>query len=304
MKKIQVFVTHIVTNEMIETNDVLVEEITFLEKITTYPHETIIVYYSPDGDNSIDEVRDRIPKDVKIVKNDRPGNPYCMPSMRNKVIDLAKDYFVLLHNDVRVSVGWLDSLVADLEKAESIYKDRCVMAPRYVPYHYIPGTIKPKYPEFWKRISTKPDFYTIEKMKEWCKKWHFKFENNMLYSLPPGHITDDGHALMMFISSKKFFDEKAGGVGGNDERYIYRRHDDDDWGITTLMKGGKNLKSQTSLIGHMVHMTLGHKNFSFFDKRHLTNEELFIKKWGKHIFDEMITGKIWIRLHKEQLKRK
>ena len=298
MKKIQVFITHIVTNDMMETNDILVEEVTFLEKVTDYPHETIVVYYSPENDNSIDDAYDRMPKGVKIVKNDRPGNPYCMPSMRNKVIDLADDYFVLLHNDIRVSVGWLTSLVADLEKAESIYKDRCVMSPRFVPYHYIPGIIKPKYPEFWKKISTKPQFYSIEKMTQWCKEWHFKFKHNMLYSLPPGHITDDGHALMMFISSKKFFKD----VGGNDERYIYRRHDDDDWGITALMKGKKDLKSQTSLIGHMVHMTLGHNKFPFFTNK--SNEKLFIEKWGRPIFDEMITGKIWIRLHNEQLNKK
>ena len=79
--KLQVFITHIVTNEIKEINDALVEEVTFLEKITDYPHETIIVYYSPDNDNSIDEVYDRIPNNVKIIK------AKFIPTQKNKPVE-------------------------------------------------------------------------------------------------------------------------------------------------------------------------------------------------------------------------
>lgn len=301
MKEVQIFITHLVSKDIIEINDALIEEVTFLEKVTKDHHKTTIVYYSPD--NSMDEVYDMVPKGVDIVKNDRKGIPYIMPSMRNKVLDLADDYFVLLHNDIRVSIGWLKSLTTDLKNAESIYKDRCVMSPRFVPYHYIPGVIKHKYPEFWKEICTsKADFLSVKEMKKWCKKWNFKFKHNMLYSLPPGHITDDGNALMMFISSKKFFED----VGENDERYVYRRYDDDDWGITALVKDKKNLKSQTSLIGHMTHLTLGHPGFknSFFDPKNILNTELFVAKWGNSILDSMKSGKIWTGLHNRQLGNK
>ena len=114
----------------------------------------------------MDELYNMVPKGVDIVKNDRKKFPYTMPSIRNKVLDLADDYFVLLHNDIRVSVGWLTSLTTDLKKAESIYRDRCIMAPRFVPYHYIPGITKHKYPEFWKEICTsKLDFLSVKEMK-------------------------------------------------------------------------------------------------------------------------------------------
>ncbi len=296
MDKIQVFITHWVNKDVIELNDVLVEEITFLEKVTDYPHDTIVVYYCPD--NSIDEVFDRLPKNVKPVKNDRPGRSDVQPSMRNKVLDLADDYFVLLHNDIRVSVGWLTSLVSDLRKAESIYKDRCIMAPRFVPYHYIPGVIKPKYPEFWRSLESNKCVSSINKMRQWCNQWKFKFENNTVYSLPPGHITDDGHQLMMFISSKKFFtgEDGTGGIGYCDEKYVGWGYDDCDWGIRALIAGKNNLKSQTSLIGHIEGLT--------FSKVYIPpgNDIIFKEKWGTDIWNEMQTGQLWTRLHKNQNK--
>lgn len=303
MDKVQVFITHWVNKDVIVLNDVLIEEITFLEKVTDYPHETTIVYYCPD--NSIDEVFDRLPKNVKLIRNDRHNRPDIQPSMRNKIIDLADDYFILLHNDIRVSVGWLTSLVSDLRHAEYMYKDRCVMAPRFIPYHYIPGIIEPKYPEFQQLLESNVCVSSVDKIRQWCNKNNFKFENNMVYSLPSGseHITDDGHQLMMFISSKKFFTGGDGidGIGYCDEKFIGWGYDDNDWGITALKKNKKNLKSQTSLIGHISSLTFG--NPKVVGHISLGNDNVFKDKWGNDIFNEMETGQLWIRLHNEQKKR-
>lgn len=306
MKKIQVFITHWVNKHVVGLNDALIEQVTFLERVTDYPHETTVVYWCPHGDNSIDEIFDRLPNGVRLVKNDRPGRPDIQPSMRNKIIDLADDYFVLLHNDIRISVGWLTSLVADLEYAESIYNARCVMSPRFIPYHYIPGIIEFKYPEFSKLLESNVCVSSIDKMRQWCDQWKFKFENNMVYSLPPGsiHITDDGHQLMMFISSKKFFtggdgvDGRIDGIGYCDEKYVGWGYDDNDWGVTALMNGKKNLKSQTSLIGHIVSLTFGNPMVSVS----LGNDNVFKNKWGDDIYNEMQTGQLWVRLHDKQKK--
>ena len=303
MDKIQVFITHWVNRDTIQLNDVLIEQVTFLERITDYPHEAIVVYHCPDGDSSMNEIFDRLPKSVKLIKNDRPGRPDIQPSIRNKVIDLANDDFVLIHNDTRVSVGWLESLVKDFKNAESMYgKNNCIMAPRFIPYHYIPGTISTRYPEFWKLLESSTNIYSIEKMRQWCDYWKFKFENNMVYSLPPGHITNDGHQLMMFISSKKFFTgESQGGsdgVGYCDEKYVGWGYDDCDWGITALMKGKKNLKSQTSLIGHIEGLSFG-----FVAHIMKGNQDIFVEKFGIDIWNEMQNGSLWIRLHQLQNKQ-
>lgn len=290
----QIFITHYVTNDLIFLNDMLVEAVTFMEKVTDYPHETIVVYYSPDGAEL--ELFERLPKDVRLIKDDRPNHPGSVPSMRNKIIDLATDYFVILQNDIRVSHGWLTSLVKDLELAESKYGRNCVMSMRFIPYHYIPGIIEPKYPDFWKYLESHKSCISINTMNTWCRQYNFKFENQMVYSKPDGFYTDDGHMLMMFIASRDAINK----AGYCDENFLGWGYDDSDWGIRALKNGVKNLQSQTSLIGHLIGSTTTHPKFKNFSSQIKGNDQVFIDKWGRDIFDEMQTGQLWIRLHKEQ----
>ena len=298
MEKIQIFVTHWVNKHIIELNDVLVEMVTFLEKITDYPHETIVVCYCPNGDNSIDEIYERLPN-TRIEKNNRPKRPDIQPSLRNKIVDIANNCpFVILHNDTRVSAGWLESIISDFNDAESLYgKNNCIIAPRFIPYHYIPEIIEPKYPKFWESLQCNTKCLSIEKMREWCNIWNFKFNNNIVCSLPSSPFTDDGHQLMMFMSRREFFDKELGGIGECDENFVGMNYDDQDWGIRALLAGKKNLKSQRCLIGHI-------EGLSFFQPNILkmltNNDKIFVQKWGKDLFDEMQTGQLWIRLHKEQ----
>lgn len=291
--KVQVFITHYVTKDIIWLNDMLVEAVTFMEMVKDYPHETIVVYYSPDG--SADELYGRLPEHVKLVKDDRPGHPGSVPSMRNKIIDMAEDYFVILQNDIRVSHGWLLSLTADLKAAEKMYGKRCIVSLRCVPYHYVPGIIEPKYPSFWKSLESHPSCLSISKMQQWCHQWNFTFRDGILHSTGIDKFTDDGHQLMMFISSKDCFDSETGGIGYCDENFLSWGYDDSDWGIRALMEGKKNLKSQNSLIGHLEGFTTTQPGFEWREKS--DNREVFIKKWGQGIWDEMQTGRLWTRLH-------
>jgi GT2 family glycosyltransferase len=301
MSKVQIFITHWVSKDVIELNDALIEQVTFLEKMTDYPHETIVVYYCPDGDNSDVDLRDRLsPLGTKLVKNDRHGRSDTQNSLRNKIIDLAEDLFVILHNDVRVSIGWLTNLVAEIETAEKKYgKGNCILSPRFIPYHYIPGSavgFAPKYPKFWQDLEKNVCCLSVGQMRDWCRQWKFSFDGRgFVNSLPIDRVTDDGHALMMFISRKSFFNV----IGCYDERYIGINYDDNDMGIIALMKGKKNLKSQTSLIGHIQGLSFCSLNIKI---RIMNNDNIFIEKWGRGIWEEMQNGSLWIRLHIEQHK--
>lgn len=303
--KIQIFITHYINKDMIELNDVLIDEIIYMEKITHCPHDIIVVYYCPDGDNSDKILYDRLPKNIKLVKNDRPGRPDIQPSLRNKIIDMANttNPFVLLHNDIRVSIGWLESLVAEIDNAEKRWgKGNVVISPRFIHYH-TPYHIRIISDEFsnWSRSYT-GRILDANKMREWCKQWNFDFDNgNNVHSLNPVSITDDGHQLMMFISRKEFFvgNNNTNGIGYCDESFSGTGYDDNDWGIRALMAGKKNLKSQSSLIGHIEGLSFGHKNIP---SNTADNAKIFKKKWGDVIFDEMQTGQLWIRLHQIQIK--
>jgi GT2 family glycosyltransferase len=302
VKKIQIFITHYVSKELIFLNDLLVEQVTFLEKITEYPHETIIVYYSPDG--SASELSERLPPNIKLVNDDIPVNPDgakgSVPSGLNRILRMAEDYFIVLQNDIRVSKGWLECLVRDFEAAEGKYGKRCIMSMRFIPYHYIPGIITPKYPELWKFMETYDAALSIDKMQQWANKWKFDFTDGMLYSiLSKSEYTDDGHMLMMFMSSKNCFDISKGGIGDYDETFLGWGYGDSDMGIRALMKGFKNLQSVTCFIGHLQGFTTTQPKYSAYFREN-NNLSSFVKKWGQDIFDEMQTGQLWIRLHKEQ----
>jgi hypothetical protein len=132
-------------------------------------------------------------------------------------------------------------------------------------------------------------------MDSWCKNWRFKFKNGMLYSEGNEPFTDDGHQLMMFISRKEVF-VGGNGVGLCDEKFLGWGYDDSDWGIRALMLGKKNLKSQNSLIGHLQDFTCSQPKYKIMP---CDNRKVFIDKYGQDTFNEMQTGQLWLRLHRE-----
>lgn len=295
----EIFITHYVDRDRIWLNDMVVDAVTFMEKVTEFPHEVTVISYSPDGSDS--ELYERLPQGIRVVKKEEPEYETGGMPLLNTAIELAKDVFVILQNDIRVSHGWLTALLTDFLAAEIRFGRRCVMSMRFIPYHYIPGTIELRYPDLWKEIQEKSMWCDSSTMSSFCKQYGFKFENDMVYSVPKtgGYFTDDGHMLMMWMSRKKCVVPEMGGFGYYDDDFRVFGPADCDWGVRALKAGFKNLQSQTSLIGHSMGATsLQPKRSSGFD-----GTKVFIKKWGMDMYDEMQTGELWIRLHKEQKER-
>ncbi len=303
---IDIYVTHYVTAAVDGINDILVDQLYEMVRHTT-PMDVVrirVVAWT-NAPAYLDDLRARMPKGVELVVNDRPGRPDLQPSMRNKVLALARssgcEAFVLLHNDVRPAVGWFGHLVDDWRDAEARWgKGSSIVTPRYIPYHLItPHPEAVKSPEFWNEMRTirKASVHTEASMAAWCKDHGFDFRHGRVKCPKKSEVTNDGHQLMMFIASPRFFD----GIGDCDEGYRGFNFDDSDWGIRALLAGRRNLKSHGSLIGHVEGFTFFSPKMKIIDST--DNAQVFIAKWGRAMFDEMQTGELWRRLHREQ-KRK
>jgi len=302
---IDIYITHHAPLEIAALDDVLVEEVHWIRHVTPPGFRVTIIAWPEE---SVARLRDRLPHDVAVVANDRPGRADCQPSMRNKVIDLALarpdcEAIVLLHNDVRPARGWLGHLVADWRVAEARWgRDRCVVAPRYIPYHLVEPLLSISiYPEIWDLLrSTRPSWEAIkttDEMIAWCAKHGFLFDQDRREVIcpPNSEVTDDGHQIMMFIASPHFFDV----VGPCDETMTGSNYDDSDWGIRALLAGKKNLQSTGALVAHAQGLTF---SLPAVQRRPpaISNADVFVAKWGRPIFDEMQTGQLWPRLHREQ----
>jgi len=265
-EKTQVFILHWASHDYLWPNYFTLEAVRSIQSLTAVPYELIIVDNHSDP-QAFESLKAELPGGVRVVRNDRPSR--SVNSGRNKVWSLVESkYFVLLHPDVKVTKGWLSTWIAELEMAEKRYGRPCVISPTFVPYPLLDR-------EAYRRFSG-PGHFTVN------------HEINVR-SGPPGFWTDDGHQLMIFGASKWFRDV----VGEWDERYTGANFDDCDMGITAIMKGCKNLISHRVYIHHLQGASIG---FGVLRDR-VTNAKVFIEKWGRQMFDEMQTGRLWIRLH-------
>jgi len=308
---IDIFVSHFVAPELVGFDDILVDEVhALLHTTASEPARIHVVVNGRETPSMavIADIRRRLPAEVAISVNDRPGRADIQPSVRNKVVSIARgsgcEAFVLLHNDVRPARGWFKHLVNDWRKAEKKWgRDRCVVTPRFIPYHLAqPHPAAVESAPFWDAMRTKrrASVLSSDQMRAWCHEWRgegFGFADDEVLCSPDSRTTDDGAALMMFIASPRFFD----GVGECDEEYIAINYDDDDWGIRALLANKKNLKSTGALVGHVEGLsfyTAGRVDLVPVGPDH--NAHVFIKKWGRAVFDEMRSGLLWRRLHDEQ----
>jgi GT2 family glycosyltransferase len=305
---IDIFVTHFIAPELVGFDDILVDEVHTLLRTTV--GESVRIHVVVNGrecpsEEAIANIRRRLPADVHVHVNDRPGRADIQPSVRNKVLALAQESdckaFVLLHNDVRPARGWFQHLAHDWKRAEKKWgADRCVVAPRFIPYHLAePHHAAVENAAFWESMRTarRASVKSVDEMRAWCREWRgagFGFVDDEVVCPSDSSTTDDGHILMMFIASPRFFDA----VGECDEAYTAANFDDSDWGIRALMAGKKNLKSTGALVGHVEGLTFYTPGFRTIGDA--DNEQVFIKKWGRALFDEMHTGALWKRLHREQ----
>lgn len=289
---VDVFVTHYVRESTPALNDITRDVVEEIETVTCEPHRLTVLGWAETDELWRDlERKFSDAPGVRLVRNDRPGRPDTQPSQRNKVLDVARadgnEPFVLLHNDVRPARGWLERLLEDLRWAEDRWGvGSSIVAPRYIHFHRL---IAPS--ASWALLQK---FKSSDQMREWCAQWQFPFDMERavcpLWSAP----TDNGHQLMMFAARPSVFDT----VGGCDETFTGVNYDDSEWGMRALMSGKRNIQSQTALIGHI-------EGLSFRLAKALNptnNEEVFIAKWGQELFDELVSGRLWVRLHEEQQK--
>lgn len=298
---IDVYITHhLPPGELsIGLNDFLFDEIRSLRRVTSRKdYRLTVIYYAVDNPEAERDLYERMPWGTAVVRNDRPGFPDSQPSKRNKAVELAcasedTEFMVLLHNDVRVAKGWLDRLVQDLEHVEQTYgQGSAIISPRYVPYHRLhQDAAATRSAFFWERLAKEPPVVSIEQMAAWCRQSGFRFDKYDVQSppwCPPG---DDGHQLMMWIARPQFFDK----VGLCDEAMRGGHYDDSEWGMRALMAGKRNCQSRSGLIGHVMGMS-----FKLTEMPAVDNGALFVAKWGRKAFDDLISGALWLRLHREQ----
>jgi hypothetical protein len=298
---INVYVTHHVTASLDWINDLLVDQLYRMkEQLDAEMYKLHVVYWTDDARYEKDLVH-RVPPSVTLLFNDRPNRPDSQPSKRNKVVEHARasgcEAFVLLHNDVRLARGALNHLVEDWRAAERKFGTaNAIVSPRYMFFHLTtPYPEAVSKPEIWDRL--RGTVKSAEEMEVLCKDWDATFKGGEVVCPKASRTTDDGHILMMFIADPRFFDD----VGLCDESMTGFNYDDSDWGMRVLMHGKRNLQSTGALIGHISFLSFGPLMQSAeWLTRTADNAKLFIDKWGRAIFDEMQTGQLWIRLHREQ----
>jgi GT2 family glycosyltransferase len=279
-KTCQVFILYWASEKHPWPTQFTLEAVKSIKELTDVPYELVVVDNYSDP-NCFEELKSKLPSDVKIVQNDRSSR--CINSGRNKVWRMVEaDYFALLHTDVRVSRGWLGNMLTELMSAEEKYGKPCVISPLYMPYFVSDN-------KTYQRFSQHFTVDTLEKLEAYCSSSGVGFQNGNVVCQPSGFYTDDGHQLMIFLASKSFRDK----VGEWDEQYTGSGYDDCDMGITAILKGCKNLQSQTVYIQHLQGASIGVGQLQGSG----VNQQRFIEKWGKQWLDKM--GDVWIRLHKE-----
>jgi hypothetical protein len=304
---IDIYITHFVTKATLEINDVVVDQLFKMRDTTPADLARTSVVVWSDDPSCVDELRRRVPPDVAVVINDRPGRSDAQPSMRNKVLDLGRtsgcEAFVLLHNDVRPARGWLELLVSDWRWAERRWgKGSSIVSPRLIPYHLTephPNAGVRADSSLWtKRLPEGRDVMVTSKIEAWCssqQKDEARFKHGEVRCPKESKIKYDGRELMIFMAGPQFFEA----VGGCDEAMTGVNYDDTDWAIRAYQAGKRNLQSKGSLVGHIGAFTLNGTSASA-DRPRAANDQLFIAKWGRGIWDEMHAGDLWARLQRAQ----
>jgi hypothetical protein len=303
---INVYVTHHVTASLDGINDILIDQLyRMLEVLPKKEDVKIHVVYWTNEPKYTEDLQRRVPSSVNLIFNDRAGRPDTQPGLRNKIVDHARsskdcEAFLLLHNDVRLPRGFLECLVKDWRKAEKKWgTSKAIVSPRYIPYHLT--TPRPEAilrEAYWEKLKSNACVKSSDEMRAWCREWNFSFGDDGEVICPDrSSTTDDGHQLMMFIAGAHFFDD----VGPCDEDYSGLNYDDCDWGMRALMKGKRNLQSTGALLGHIASLSFGPLvTTPEWLAKAADNGKIFVAKWGQALFDEMQTGHLWQRLHREQ----
>lgn len=220
------------------------------------------------------------------------------PSKRNRAVDLAEDIFVLLHDDCKPVKGFLRNFVAELEWCERFFKKPVIICPTQLPY-LAPKNLLETYPELKNAANL---MTSKEEYATYCRRYGIPFSGGEPVCHPPylgpvkrsgTPITDDGHQLMLFCTRKKTMQ-----LIGPCEEWGGKDFDDVDWGLRALMKGVKVLQSHTTYVMHLQGLTFNYPGV----ERLPSNAELFIRKWGREIFNKVQDGSVWVEMHEKQVE--
>jgi len=296
---INVYVTHHVTEALDGINDILIDQLYRMQPQCQADVRILVAYWTNQA-RYREDLEQRVPNGVELLFNDREGRPDTQPSLRNKIVEHARqdpkcEAFALVHNDVRFARGFVNTLVTDWRAAEKRWgKDQTIITPRYIPYHLdAPDPRAVTKPEYWERLLANKCVKTSEVMQAWCAGWQFEFSKGEVSCIQPSSTNDTGHQLMMFMAGKRFFDR----VGLCDENFTGLNIDDCEWGMRALMAGKKNLMSTGALLGHVGSLSFGAVVGSReWLAKAANNEAVFVAKWGRALMDEMHSGAIWARL--------
>jgi len=306
MSRPRIYVTHHVRESFREINDFAVAMLWHLEALTPEPHETVLALWHPPGEEHLRTwLEERLPPGVEVLFNDRPGRPDVQPSLRNLcVLDArrrgADQLMVLLHADVRVSISWLGSLLAELERE----KAPAILHPRYAPYCFLSpqeGAPSREYPIFWEQIRDRKRCLNGTEFGEWIALHRLPSRDSEIVSTRIGCV-DGAGGLMMFICRAGIFDC----FGLCDESFTGVNYDDDDWALRAIASGVRNLQCNGVWIGHLVGMTFskslgmpGIEGVPYV----VNNGVLFAEKWANMIAE--VGGKngaLWDHLRYGQPK--
>lgn len=84
---------------------------------TTYPNKQVIVADNASTDDSLVFLQKNYPQ-VNLIKN--PSNEGFAKGYNTALKQVAADYYVLLNSDVEVTPGWVEPIIALMEKDSSI----------------------------------------------------------------------------------------------------------------------------------------------------------------------------------------
>jgi len=291
MDKVQVFILHWAkkTPTMHPWNDALLNCVRSIQRFTEHPHE-IVVVYDCDEEN-IRDLERRCPSDVRLEQDTRKRGA---SGARNLCVDLAETkYFALIDNDMRVPKGWLRNLITEIDYAENFFGVPCILRPSFMPY-----LEEPPITSHFRNVLPLNQFisycrrYGISCTEEGVVLCKAPWTGPISYS--GTGVTDNGWSLSVWLANKEAFNL----IGRSDEEMHGWWGEDCDWAIRALKTPVKLLETHTVFIQHVESFTSGPTM-----RMRINNADIFVRKHGREIFDEVQSGAIWPRLHREQLER-